>query len=295
MAKVYSRVKGAQGVAPGVIVPFSRECQSTAEKDERVPGGYLRCDGKIYQARDYPSLARIIGVGPNGGNGIPGCRFNPGLLGSNLLNPTFDADGDFTSGTFCVPNLGAKVLIPSGTAGQEFTGNIAMSGSGTYERAGIGYRATIQPTVNSTFNGSVTGPAKTADISGNPQLTATGTSLSSASLSAANIARHSHGDFAWQETDVRPEGVDTDMQDNTDIHLTGVNVTNFSISHNGGTINHNHSVSGQNVAQHLEFTRQQVTISFAGSSCQGNVSADPRESLNHVTTPYMIVEYIIKF
>ena len=56
MAKVYANIRGAQGVAPGVIVPFSKECQSDANLLERVPGGYLRCDGKVYQAQDFPGF-----------------------------------------------------------------------------------------------------------------------------------------------------------------------------------------------------------------------------------------------
>ena len=47
MAKVYSSIKGAQGVAPGVIVPFSKEVQNSNQQRDRVPGGYLRCDGTV--------------------------------------------------------------------------------------------------------------------------------------------------------------------------------------------------------------------------------------------------------
>lgn len=295
MAKVYSRVKGAQGVAPGVIVPFSRECQTENDRGERVPGGYLRCDGKVYQARDYPSLARIIGVGPTGGGTVSGCRFQPGLAGTTLLNPSFDADGNFTAGTFAVPNLGAKVLVPKSVAGEQFIGNIRMSGSGIYERAGIGYKAIINNTVNSSFNGAVTKNADSGTISGTPALTESGGSVSVATLTNSNIAGHDHGAYQWQETDVRPQGVDTDFQDNVKIQLTGVNETTYPIVHNGSDVVHNHSASGSGISQNLQYTRQSVTISFAGSTAQGNVNADPRESLDHVTTPYMIVEYIIKF
>ena len=45
MALTYAQIKGAQGVAPGVIIPFSREVQSANQQLDRVPGGYLRCNG----------------------------------------------------------------------------------------------------------------------------------------------------------------------------------------------------------------------------------------------------------
>ena len=122
MARVYSSARGNQGVAPGMIFPFSRECQTVSVKNERVPGGYLRCDGSIYQARDYPELARVIGVGNSGGGGVSACRYPTGVAGGTLLNPTFDSDNNFINGTFAVPNLGAKVLVPSATVGQQFMG-----------------------------------------------------------------------------------------------------------------------------------------------------------------------------
>ena len=75
MAKVYAAIKGAQGVAPGVIIPFSREVQNSSQQMARVPAGYLRCDGSTYQAQDYPDLARVLGVGSAGGSGIPACRY----------------------------------------------------------------------------------------------------------------------------------------------------------------------------------------------------------------------------
>ena len=294
MAKVYSKVKGAQGIAPGVIVPFSRECQTDTEREQRVPGGYLRCDGRVYQARDYPSLARVIGVGSTGGGSVGGCKFPPGLSGTTLLNPSFDADGNFTGGTFAVPNLGCKVLVPSSIAGQQFVGNTRMSGSGIYERAGIGYRAIIQSVANSSFNGSINESSYTSSMSGTPSLSVSGQTVSTASLSQSNIAGHDHN-FQWRESDVREVGVDTNLQDNVTIDLSGVLVETFPIEHNGADVVHNHTLSGSGISQNLSFTRDPVTISFAGSTAQANVLADSRESLDHVTTPYMIVEYIIKF
>ena len=89
MALTYAQIKGGQGVAPGVIIPFSREVQSANQQLSRVPGGYLRCNGTVFQARDYPDLARVIGVGASGGGGVSGCRFPPGISGTSLLNPTF--------------------------------------------------------------------------------------------------------------------------------------------------------------------------------------------------------------
>ena len=292
MAKVYASIRGAQGVAPGVIVPFSKECQSDANLLERVPGGYLRCDGKIYQARDYPGLAKVIGVGPSGGNGIRACPFPPGLSGAILTNPTLDADGNFTAGSFAVPNLGAKVLLPSTSAGQQFIGN-SVSGS-VYERAGVGYVATILSTVNTTISGNIVDSEKTDSVSGNGTFSyPNGSTSSTNSIDIGKTAAHSHGD-TWYQSDMRSESFDTDLQDSTTININAYSVNTTTITHNGANISHNHSISGGSVSNNLQFTRAQTTISFSGSSATANVNADPRKSLDHLTTPYIIVEYIIK-
>lgn len=292
MAKVYASIRGAQGVAPGVIIPFSKECQSDANLLERVPGGYLRCDGKIYQARDYPGLAKVIGVGPSGGNGIRACPFPPGLNGAILTNPTLDADGNFTAGSFAVPNLGAKVLLPSTSAGQQFIGN-SVSGS-VYERAGVGYVATILPTVNTTISGNIIDSEKTDNVSGNGTFSyPNGSTSTTNSIDIGKTAAHKHGD-TWYQSDMRSESFDNDLQDSTTININQYNISTTTITHNGANISHNHTISGGSVSNNLQFTRAQTTISFSGSSATANVSADPRKSLDHLTTPYIIVEYIIK-
>lgn len=292
MAKVYASIRGAQGVAPGVIVPFSKECQSDANLLERVPGGYLRCDGKIYQARDYPGLAKVIGVGPSGGNGIRACPFPPGLNGAVLTNPTLDADGNFTAGSFAVPNLGAKVLLPSTAAGQQFIGN-SISGS-IYERAGIGYVATILPTVTTTISGNIIDSEKTENLSGNGTFSyPNGTTSSTNSIDIGKTASHTHND-TWYQSDMRPQSFDTDLQDDISIDIIAYSVGTNTITHTGANISHNHSISGGSCSNNLQFTRAQTTISFSGSSASANVTADPRKSLDHLTTPYIIVEYIIK-
>lgn len=292
MAKVYASIRGAQGVAPGVIVPFSKECQSNANLLERVPGGYLRCDGKVYQAQDFPSLARVIGVGPSGGSGIPGCAFNPGLSGSVLINPTFDSDGNFTAGSFAVPNLGAKVLVPNSSSGQEFLGN--SSGGGIYERAGVGYVASIASVVTTVISGNIIDSAYTSGISGSPSYSIenNGTSTTN-TIDIGKTAAHTHPD-EWKEPDMRSESFDNDLQDSTSIDIVEYDNIEATVTHTGANITHNHTVSGGGVVNNLQYQRATTTIGYQGSSATANIQADARKSLDHLTTPYLILEYIIK-
>ena len=312
MAIQYASIKGAQGVAPGVIVPFSRNVQNAGEQMDRVPGGYLRCDGKVYQASDYPDLARVVGVGSAGGSGIPSCRFPPGIAGTSLLNPTVDADGNFTAGTFCVPNLGAKHLQPSNSAGSEFLGDTAMSGGGIVERAGIGYKAQIQPSANTSYTGYIRCPEFSSATSGSPILTVDQSSLASATIGIGQIEEHDHGAGAGSAlapkiTQTPVVGIDTDLTEidkygnnkwqGPSIGITSVAVAApFNIETTGNAdVNHSHSLGGSSASNLLEFTQPQIDISFSGSTATCQLTADTREHLNHVSSPYMILEFIIKY
>ena len=300
MALTYAQIKGAQGVAPGVIIPFSREVQSANQQLDRVPGGYLRCNGTVFQARDYPDLARVIGVGASGGGGVSGCRFPPGISGTALLNPTFDANNNFTAGTFCVPNLGAKFLMPNNTAGSQYVGDAAMSGGGVIERAGIGYKAQVQSTANASYTGMVRVEEYKAPSVGSPTLTVTGGTVSTVTLDISNVAAHDHGVGA--DPSLAPKinsksgvGFDTDIQNNSG----SAGFANFGANFNIETLDpdpsHNHSIGGSATSNLMEFTQPRVDLDFTGSTATCSLTADAREHLNHVSSPYMIMEFIIKY
>tara|TARA_B100000287_G_scaffold103925_1_gene96136 strand:+ start:2993 stop:3904 length:912 start_codon:yes stop_codon:yes gene_type:complete len=303
MAKTYAAARGTQGIAPGMIVPFTKECQSQTQLDDRVPGGYLRCDGTVYQAADYPDLARVLGVGASGGSGIPACRFPPGIAGTSLLNPTLDPDGNFTGGTFAVPNLGAKSLMPSNIAGTQFMGDLAMAGGSIVERAGIGYQASMQPTASSTYTGYVRVEEYEGNASGTPILTLSKTTVDDSTINITNCAAHSH-ELLMNQTEVRNVGTD---QDYGGYMWKGPTISRDKIrKHNEldtgtvidiatGDATHNHTLGGQQATNNIKFKQPRIDISFAGSGATCSVTADAREHLNHVTTPYMILEYIIKY
>lgn len=175
-------------------------------------------------------------------------------------------------------------------------GNTRMDGNGTYERAGIGYQAIIQNTVYSSFNGYVTTPGRTDEsLEGTPILQLSSTTTTPTSIDTSFTAAHTHGGGDFNVTTTVNMGIDTDMQDSKDIYINGVNKGTRTIATSAASFSHNHQISGYGCTNNLEYTHPPQNISFAGTTAQANVTADPRESLDHVTTPYMILEYIIKF
>lgn len=108
MAKRYSFERGKYGFTTGTIIPFARFIDGVdpAGDDFRqyVPAGFLKCDGAVYNAKDFYALAEVIGVGAN-------CRFRKE---NQILE---DADEGFRNGQFQLPDLGSKFITASSANG----------------------------------------------------------------------------------------------------------------------------------------------------------------------------------
>ena len=108
----YARQKSHWGGVPGTIqihtVPgmgFNNDPTTAVFKDN-LPGGFLRCNGAILNAKDYLLLSRILGVGTE-------CRF---AKPNAILRDPDPETGDL--GTFQLPDLGSKVMIGGRGSGE---------------------------------------------------------------------------------------------------------------------------------------------------------------------------------
>ena len=65
--KFLTRERSKLGSAPGTIIQWALSINDGdpdgSTNVTNLPAGYLKCDGAIYSARQYPELARILGVG----------------------------------------------------------------------------------------------------------------------------------------------------------------------------------------------------------------------------------------
>ena len=103
------------------------------------------------------------------------------------------------------------------------------------------------------------------------------TSTTPTSIDTSFTAAHNHGGGNFNMTTVVEMDIDTDMQDSKDIYIEGVNVTEKTIATSSASFSHNHQISGYGCTNNLEYTHPPQDISFAGTSAQANVTADPRE------------------
>ena len=184
-----------------------------------------------------------------------------------------------------------------------------MSGGGVVERAGIGYKAQIQSSASSSYTGMIRVEEYKAPATGSPILTIDQSGNASATISIAQIEAHDHGLVganAPTMTHITGIGFDTDLTEfdkygvnlwkGPSIGVGGVNFPGFfEIDHTGADVNHTHSCGGGAASNQLEFTQPAIDLSFSGSTASCGLTADSREHLNHVTSPYMIMEFIVKY
>ena len=218
MASHYSKERSKYGSGTGSIVVWPIELTSNdprAEENIRLlPAGYLKCDGTIYKADDYPQLAEILGVGS-------ASKF----IRRDINN---DAIDDVADDEFIVPDLGSKYPKPSTGAAAGTYINIVTEDQNETERRRSGMGIVATPTagtttgnttvINLSYAGLFNVPSQDIALKGKPSWTK-GTNNSGFTDSEAvdSLALHSHMHFSTtnrlrikttnEDTEARSQGI----------------------------------------------------------------------------------------
>ena len=149
MATIYSKERGKYGNITGQIIVWPVEVDNTitsSSSKRDLPAGYLRCDGTVYNAVDYPQLAAVCGTGTGG-------KF----VRKNISNEPLQT---ISNEQFAVPDLGSKCPKPTGAAGGGGTyTNIRITTENGVEksRSGIGIDADAIGAVDNVITVEYTG------------------------------------------------------------------------------------------------------------------------------------------
>jgi hypothetical protein len=197
MARLYTKEKAKYGSGSGTIICWPVELQSTDPSNEAnvavLPAGYLKCDGSIYKAEDYPALAEILGTG-----------VNTKFIRYDINNDVIDSVGD---DEFMVPDLGSKFMKPTTGASAGTYINILTETVGGVEkrRSGMGIEASSTAgttagntvTIPVTYTGNFVVPSQEISLKGKPSWTK-GTNNSGYTDEEAvdSLALHSHMHFS---------------------------------------------------------------------------------------------------
>ena len=156
--KFLQQERSKLGTAPGTIINWGVQITSNdpnaSQNAAQLPAGYLRCDGAIYDQREYPELARILGTGDG-----------------SVYKKT---ETTLSDTQFQVPDLGSKHIEAStGANVGEYRNIEKIAGTGasavTVKKAGVGVdiNSNVGNSVTTGFTGLFTVPTLNFALNGN--------------------------------------------------------------------------------------------------------------------------------
>ncbi len=288
----YSREKSKFGGMVGTIQILTSSLYGfgsplDAKFKSVIPAGYLKCNGAILQAEDYPALAAVLGTGQD-------CKFLK------------DSKRDIIDSTrFQLPDLGSKVII--GGIGSGLYQN-ELTESGKY-KVGIGVEATsnVGNELSVNYSGNFTVPAVSAlPLLGNSKYTIV-RNTETFELNEENFQGHGH---AGNQSVLNYTGPHASAQSG--------NTKNSATDESGGD---GANSSGQNILEEVSennapaagsghthriirpteyssnFTYGYNTFNIPAENIVTTVAlrANEIEKIDEAVQPFMLVEYIIKF
>lgn len=292
----YAKERSRYGGMVGTILIHSSPSLGTvndpnnAQFKQDLPAGYLRCDGSIFNAQSYIALSEVLGVGS-------ASRFRKD---NAVIREPDEAEGDL--GQFQLPDLGSKVII--GGRGTGIYNNFTID-RGTIETTPttrVGPQVEVVSNsgnrISASFNGNVQVNAQSGiQMFGNPRYTIE-RSTSEETLTIENFQGHAHSGsqyFLNYTTNHKVGGAGgKDFG-----RFTG----NSGAGHEWGFSNqagqesvHSHNILRPTSYSHnFEYQYSEKQVDMSEVSAFVDVDLNDTEKLDQLVTPFMLVEYIIKF
>ena len=298
MPVFYTNERARYGGVTGTIIPYPIKLPDVNVPDQGdwrdlLPAGYLRCDGSIRAASEYPVLAEVLGVGNN----------------SKFKRP----DQEVSNNQFVLPDIGSKYIQGGNASGAYLNDRVINEDSSKPYRVGaeVNVVSLIGDTTTITYSGefTVVSPGQVEFI-GNPQF---GTTTSDnrtlkAFLSEQNFQAHGHdadvGVFSylgkWSDSIFVGESTGA-SQGGNDGQNEGSNepLTIQSPTDSSAVVSHAHLIDFPSSTQiadnnNLRYTFSDVNVDAFGLETTVTLTTNNIKKLDEATPPYILVEYIIK-
>ena len=292
----YTREKSRYGGIVGTVIVHSTPGLGSVNDPNSVnyrrelPAGYLRCDGSILNAKDYIALSQVLGTGGES-------RFRK--ENSNLVEPNPET-GEL--GQFQLPDLGSKLIL--GGRGSGIYNNY------TVDRGVVEANPTtrVGPQINVTSN---FGSRITANFIGNVRISASGQldflgnpryniqrATSEEILNIDSFQGHAHNSAQYYLNYTANHKVGgTGGKDYGALGGNSGSGHEFGFTNQAGQESiHSHNISRPfSYSHNFTYTYPQKDVDMSGASAYVDVDVSDEEKIDQLVTPFILVEYIIKF
>ena len=282
------------GMVGSIIIHTTDEIVGTNDPDsvkfkEVLPAGYLRCDGSKLQAKDFPALSRVLGVGDNS-------RFKKE---DEFLRNEDLATGDL--GEFQLPDMGSKVIIGgrgTGLYSNDFV-DTGLVGQAKVNRVGpqIEVISNFGDTITADYIGNVRiVPSGDVAFLGNPRYNVD-RNTTETQLNIENFQGHAHQanqryvNYTGQHEIGFSGGKD---QGDFSANSGSSNLLDYTRM-SGGESKHKHSLQRPtSYAHNFVYSYAQQDVDMTGVQAYVDVDLSNDEKLDQLVTPFILVEYLIK-
>lgn len=257
---------------------------------KNLPAGYLKCDGSIKNAKDFYALSQILGVGESS-------RFRREGVELRGADPN---TGDL--GQFQLPDLGSKVIMGGRATGTYLNDTIETEGTATTSVNRVGPQIDVVSNVgnriNASFIGNMTVAASgTLNMLGNPKYNLSRITSQTA-LDAEYFQGHAHNSSQAYLNYSASHTVGG--QGGKDRMRMGANSgagNSFDQTNEGGTTSvHSHNITRPTSYQHnFTYTHGEKNVDMSAVTAYIDVDLSDEEKLDQLVTPFILVEYLIKF
>lgn len=295
----YAREKSRFGGYCGAIIMHStpgvgvNNDPTSAVFKNNLPAGYLKCDGGIKSAKEFYALSKILGVGDD-------CRFKKeGALLRNA-DPT---TGDL--GQFQLPDLGSKIIIPNRSTGV-YVNDTVQNETGTttnvVNRVGpqIEVLSNVGNRIEVNYIGNLQVTAQTGiNFSGNARYNMTNR-LSDTTLSIENFQGHAHNaNQSYLNFSATHRVGSTGGKDGGNLsgNSGAGNTFDETVTNTSSPSVHSHSITRPSAYNPNPFTYSYSQFNAPMDNVISYVDIDiqNQDKLDQVVTPFILVEYLIKF
>ena len=182
MAVYYNELKGSHGSLTGSIISFPIEIKDTDDpvsiiNKKLLPAGYMRCDGRVLSADEYPLLATVLGTGTS-------CKYQKD-------------DQPLTDNQFQIPDLRSKHIRATTSANIGDYNHLEVTNDNDDDilKSGVGLDviANIPSPYTINYTGTFSIPPQTTPLRGEPRFSnETGSYTFSAEVQESAMQPHLH-------------------------------------------------------------------------------------------------------